>query len=207
MKSFITSIIGTFIVLLFSAQCGWSQIVCADVDIVPSTAEQSDFVFDSFGKYIGGITYHGAVKINVEVDDQAPPNPNCKWMLTMSVENNPSSGTGANEWETLTTYGGGNDDPPQIKILELRITNGCSTSPIDGVFQSFTVDGDYWEIIENTGIRIDAGSCITNVNGPGSYLSNYEEFSFMVDFRITPGYNNDPGIYQLQIKFELVEVP
>jgi len=207
MKSLLTTIIGTFIVLLFSAQSGWSQIVCADVDLVPSTGEQSDFVFDSFGKYLGGITYHGAVKINVEVDDQAPPNPNCKWMLTMSVENNPSSGSADAEWETLTTYGAGNADPPKIDILELRITNGCSTSPIDGVFQSFSVHGDYYEIIENTGIAIHAGSCVTNVNGPGSFLTNYDEFSFMVDFRITPGYNFEPGIYQLQIKFELVEVP
>jgi hypothetical protein len=207
MKKVKTQIIGISLLLLFFSVNSFGQIVCADVDLVPSSGEQSDFVFDSFGKYIGGITYHGAVKINVEVDDQAPPNPDCKWMLTMSVENNPSSGSGADEWETLTTYGAGNADVPKIEILEVRITNGCATSPADGVYQSFTVDGDYYEIIENTGLRIDAGSCITNVNGPGSFLTNYSEFSFMVDFRIVPGFDNAPGIYQLQVKFELVEVP
>lgn len=184
-----------------------SQIVCALVDIVSATGEQADFTFDSFSKYISGITYHGIANVDVKVDDQLPANPNCKWALSMTVENNPSAGTPANEWESLVTYGTGNASPPTIDILEVRITNGCSTSPIDGTYQSFTLDGDYIDIIENTGIRINAGSCTTNVNGPGSYLSQYDEFHFQIDFRIIPGFNFNPGIYQLQVKFELVEVP
>jgi hypothetical protein len=184
-----------------------SQIVCADVEIVPNTGEQADFVFDSFSKYIAGITYDGIAKVDIKVDDQVPPNPDCKWMLTMTVENNPSSGTPADEWETLTTYGTGSDDTPKIEIMEVRVTNNCATSPVDGVYQNFLQTGDFIEIIENTGIRIDAGSCTTNVNGPGNYLMNYEEFHFQIDFRIIPGFNYDPGIYQLQVKFQLTEVP
>lgn len=186
---------------------GYSQIVCADVEIVPNTGLQTDMVFDSFNKYIAGITQHGIAKIKIKVDDQVPPNPDCKWMLTMSAENNPSSGAAADEWETLASYGTGNSNHPKIEILEVRVTNGCSTSPIDGVYNNFTLTGDFIEIIENTGIRIDAGSCVTNVNGPGNYLANYEEFNFQIDFRITPGLDTNPGIYQLQIKFELTEVP
>ena len=195
------------ILFAFTLQTGVSQIVCADVEIVPNTGEQSDFVFDSFGKYIAGITYYGAAKIRIKVDDQIPPNPNCKWMLTMSVENNPSAGTASDEWEELASYGTGSADIPKINILEMRIKNGCATSPVDGVFQNMNDNGDFIEIIENTGIRVDAGSCVVNVNGPGSYLTNYEEFSFTVDFKITPGFSSEPGIYQLQIKFDLVEVP
>ncbi len=37
------------------------------------------------------------------------------------------------------------------------------------LYQHFVQTGDFIEIIENTGIRIDAGSCTTNVNGPGNY--------------------------------------
>ncbi len=198
-----------FLTLLLVAvlQSGFSQIVCADVEIVQNTTEQSDFVFDSFGKYLGGITYHGAAKIRIDVDDQIPPNPNCKWMLTMTVENNPSGGTASDEWETLASYGSGSATIPKIDILEIRIKNGCATSPVDGVYQTLNDNGDFIEIIENTGIRVDAGSCVVNVNGPGSYLTDYEEFNFTVDFKITPGYSNEPGIYQLQIKFDLVEVP
>lgn len=196
-----------FTVLCFRASLVHAQIVCANVEILPATSEQADFVFDSFSKYIAGITYHGVANVNIKVDDQAPPNPDCKWMLTMSVENNPSSGTNADEWEQLVSYGTENTSPAKIEIMEVRVTNGCFTSPIDGIYQHFIQTGDLIEIIENTGIRIDAGSCTTNVNGPGNYLMNYDEFHFQIDFRIVPSFNYDPGIYQLQIKFELVEVP
>ncbi len=200
-----------FILLAFSlltvTRFAQSQIVCADVEILPSTIEQADFVFDSFSKYIAGVTFYGVAKVNIKVDDQVPPNPDCKWMLTMTVENNPSGGTGVDRWETLATYSLGSSNPPDIEILDVRITNGCSTSPVDGVYQHFIQSGDYIEIIENTGIRIDAGSCTTNVNGPGNHLMNYDEFHFQIDFRIVPGFDFDPGIYQLQIKFQLTEVP
>jgi len=184
-----------------------SQIVCADVEILPATTEQADFVFDSFSKYISGVTFYGVAKVNIKVDDQVPPNPDCKWMLSMTVENNPSGGTTVDKWETLVNYSSGSSAAPDIEILDVRITNGCSTSPADGVYQHFIQTGDFIEIIENTGIRIDAGSCTTNVNGPGNYLMNYDEFHFQIDFRIVPGFNFDPGIYQLQVKFELTEVP
>jgi hypothetical protein len=200
-----------FILLAFSlltvTRFAQSQIVCADVEILPSTIEQADFVFDSFSKYIAGVTFYGVAKVNIKVDDQVPPNPDCKWMLTMTVENNPSGGTGVDRWETLATYSLGSSNPPDIEILDVRITNGCSTSPVDGVYQHFIQSGDFIEIIENTGIRIDAGSCTTNVNGPGNHLMNYDEFHFQIDFRIVPGFDFDPGIYQLQIKFQLTEVP
>ena len=205
--------IKSYVILMFTiGLLSWagvsnSQIVCADVEILPATSEQADFVFDSFSKYIAGISFYGVAKVNIKVDDQVPPNSDCKWMLTMSVENNPSGGTGADKWETLTTYSSGSSNPPAIEILDVRITNGCNTSPVDGVYQHFIQSGDFIEIIENTGIRIDAGSCTTNVNGPGNYLLNYDEFHFQIDFRIVPGFDYDPGIYQLQIKFNLSEVP
>jgi hypothetical protein len=200
------SLILTLCVAMFG-QNTVSQIVCANVDITPDAGSQTDFVFDSFNKYISGITFHGVANVDIKVDDQLPANPNCKWMLSMEVENNPSGGTNADEWETLTQYGIGGIDVPKIDILDVRVTNNCSTSPVDGVYQSFTLAGDQIEIIENTGIRINAGSCTTNVNGPGSYLTNYDEFHFQIDFKITPGFSYNAGIYQLQVKFILLEVP
>lgn len=199
-------IVSIFIILL-NLNFTQAQIVCADVEILPATSEQTDFVFDSFSKYIAGITFHGVANVNIKVDDQVPANPDCKWMLTMTVENNPSSGTPADEWEQLVSYGTGSTSPAKIEILEVRVTNGCFTSPIDGIYQHFNDTGDIFEIIENTGIRINAGSCTTNVNGPGNFLQNYDEFHFQIDFKIVPGFDYDPGIYNLQIKFELVEVP
>ncbi|MCF8367931.1 MAG: hypothetical protein K9G76_02725 [Bacteroidales bacterium] len=193
-------------ILLMVMKITSAQIVCADVEII-SDADRADFVFDSFSKYIAGMTYHGIANINIKVDDQLPANPNCKWMLTMTVENNPSGGTAADEWETMATYGSGSAGAPKIEILDARITNTCATSPVDGVYQNFNLNGDIIEIIENTGVRIDAGSCTTNVNGPGSYLVNYDEFHFQIDFRIIPGFTSSPGMYELQVKFSLTEVP
>lgn len=198
-------------ILLFLLGSMWinsnSQIVCAEVDIVSNAGDRADFIFDSFSKYISGITYYGIANVDVRVVDQLPANPECKWMLTMEVENHSLSGSAANEWETLASYGSGNADIPKIEILDVRITNTCSTSPVDGIYQSFTTTGDIIDIIENVGIRINAGSCTTNVNGPGSYLSHYDEFHFQIDFRIAPGFDYEPGIYELQIKFVLTEVP
>jgi len=185
----------------------YSQIVCAEVDIVSNTGDRADFVFDSFSKYISGITYYGIANVDVRVVDQLPANPDCKWMLTMEVDNSPASGSAADEWETLVGYGSGNADIPKIDILDVRITNHCTTSPVDGIYQSFTTTGDIIDIIENVGIQISAGSCTTNVNGPGSHLTHYDEFHFQIDFRIVPGFDYEPGIYELQIKFVLEEVP
>jgi hypothetical protein len=201
------SILALIIAIFFVSYTATGQIVCADVEIVSDPGERADFVFDSFNKYLSGITYHGIASVNVKVTDQLPPNPNCKWALSMTVENNPSGGTLPDEWETLTTYGTGTSSPPKIELLDVRVTNACSTSPIDGVYQKFNSTGDIIEIIENTGILIIAGSCTTNVNGPGTYQKFYDEYHFQIDFRIKPEFNFDPGIYQLQVKFELVEVP
>lgn len=184
-----------------------SQIVCAEVDIISAPGERADFVFDTFNKYISGMTYYGIANVDVRVVDQLPANPECKWMLTMSVEEHTLSGSAANEWETLASYGSGNADIPKIEILNVRVTNQCATSPIDGLFTNFNETGDEIEIIENTGFRLNAGSCTTNVNGPGSYLTNYDEYHFQIDFRIQPGFAYEPGIYELQVKFELREVP
>ena len=50
-----------------------------------------------------------------------------------------------------------------------------------------------------------AGSCSQNVNGPGSYLTNYDEFNFDIDIRINPEFNFNPGIFNLNIRFRLEE--
>jgi hypothetical protein len=43
------------------------------------------------------------------------------------------------------------------------------------------------------------------VNGPGSYLTNYDEFNFDIDIRLRPGARFNPGIYNLNIRFRLEE--
>ncbi len=192
----------TFI-LLSGAALG--QIHCGNVSIEPNSAEVASLTFDSFTDYQGGVTINSVATIRVRVEDQAIPDPDCRWFLYMEVYNNPGSGTPANEWETLFQYGAGTAPAPDIDILQIRVRNACQTSPLDGVFQTFTNDGDILEIIADLLPLTPAGSCATNVNGPGDYLTNYDEFTFNIDIRVAPGYLFSPGIYELGVKFHLEE--
>jgi hypothetical protein len=59
--------------------------------------------------------------------------------------------------------------------------------------------------IVNDASLIPAGSCATNVNSAGSYLTDPNEYTFMVDYRIVPGLNFTSGYYQVVLHFCLVE--
>lgn len=194
-----------FFVFAFTATK--AQIHCGTVDLVPNTTLNSLAIFDNFAYYQGGYTINGVAKIRVRVTDQAIPDPLCSWSLTMEIENNPGSGTPGPEWEELSTYGNGLGNNPTIDMLEIRVRNGCATSPIDGTFQSFSNNGDIIDIIAAMLPVTPAGSCTTNVNGPGDHLSNYNEFNFDIDIRIKPDFQVNPGIFQLNIKFHLEENP
>lgn len=184
-----------------------SQIHCGLVEIDPNTSVNQILSFDDFTKYNGGISVNSVARIRVRVEDQAIPDPLCSWSLVMSIDNNPGMGTPVDEWEELTQYGTGLGDNPEIDILQVRIRNACSTSPIDGVFQTFNNHGDLIDIIAPLLPVTPAGSCSNNVNGVGSYLSNYDEFNFNVDIRVLPTFGYNPGIYQLNVNFRLEENP
>lgn len=184
-----------------------AQIHCGLVEIVPNTTVNSLLTFDNFTSYNGGMIMNSVAKIRIRVQDKAVVDPLCSWSLTMIVDNNPGGGTPANEWEELLQYGSGAGVNPPITNLEVRVRNSCSTSPADGVFQTFTNHGDIIDIIAPLLPVTPAGSCALNVNGPGSYLANYDEFNFDIDIRVTPNFTYNPGIYQLNVRFHLEENP
>ncbi|MDP4845089.1 MAG: hypothetical protein NWR83_11520, partial [Salibacteraceae bacterium] len=68
-----------------------------------------------------------------------------------------------------------------------------------------TTSGYVIDIIADLLPLTAAGCCATNTNGPGSYLTNYDEYTFTVDIRVDPGYAFNPGIYELDIRFHLEE--
>jgi hypothetical protein len=177
------------------------------VELDPNTTTTQLLSFDGFSKYNGGISINSVARIRIRVEDQAIPDPLCSWSLIMTIDNNAGGGTPVNEWEELTQYGSGLATNPTIDILQVRVRNACTTSPIDGVYQTFTNNGDLIDIIAPMLPVTPAGSCSNNVNGPGSYQSNYDEFNFDVDVRVTPGFNFNPGIYQLSVRFRLEENP
>ncbi len=193
-----------FFALLFSSNA-MGQVHCGSVEIVPNSSINEIVVFDDFTKYNGGITINSVTRLRITVEDQTVPDPLCSWNLRMFIENNSGAGTPVDEWEELTTYGNGNADNPQISALQIRVRNTCATSPSDNTFQNFNTTSDVLDIIAQMLPVTPAGSCTQNVNGPGSYLTNFDEFTFDIDIRLNPGYQYNPGIYNLNIRFRLEE--
>lgn len=192
--------------VLFHATCSaFGQIHCGSLRIQDNTPISTSFTFDSFSAFNGGMTVNNVATLKLRIEDQAIPDPDCKWFLYMEITNNPGAGTAANEWEERMQYGLGTAPTPSIDILQIRIRNACQTSPIDGVFQTFTNNGDLIDIIADLLPLTTAGSCSQNVNGPGDYLSNYDEYTFTIDVRINPGMVFSPGIYELNLRFHLEE--
>lgn len=181
------------------------QVHCGRVSIVPNNSINQIVVFDDFTKYNSGITINSVTRIRVIVEDKTVVDPNCSWSLKMFVENNSGAGTPIDEWEELTLYGNGNSNNPKINLLEVRVRNMCATSPADNNFRTFNDTNDILDIIADMLPIIPAGSCSQNVNGPGSYLTNYDEFNFDIDLRINSGFQYNPGIFNLNIRFRLEE--
>lgn len=184
---------------------GYAQVHCGVVEIEQSTASNILMTFDEFSKYNGGYVLNNIAKIKVTVEDKAVIDPLCSWHLSMTIDNNASAGTPADEWEELGLYGAGAGQNPTIDALEIRVRNNCATSPINGVFTNFTNNMDLIEIIAPMLPVTPAGGCNLNTNGPGNYLTNYDEFTFTIDVRVKPGYVFNPGIFLLNIKFRLEE--
>ncbi len=199
--------IATFIALFFVFAFAKAQIHCGLVELVPNTTVNALLTFDDFTSYNGGRILNNVARIRIRVQDKAIVDPLCSWSLVMIIDNNPGAGTPVNEWEELLQYGSGSGTNPPINALEVRVRNACATSPIDGVFQTFTNNTDLIDIIAPLLPVTPAGSCGLNVNGPSDYLANYDEFNFDIDVRVSPNFAYNPGIYQLNIRFHLEENP
>jgi len=199
-----------FSLLLVSA-LGYSQIHCGVVELQSTAAVEANMTFADFSRYNAGITLMSVARLRVKVENKAVVDLDCSWKLRMFIENNSGAGTAADKWEEVTLYGNGNALQPLISDLEVRVTNNCGT-PLNTGFRSFTDVNDILNIIEELvpQVIVPEGSCTAsgtkNVNGPGSYLTNYDEYSFDVDLRLKPGFQYNPGVYKLNIRFRLEEV-
>ena len=177
---------------------------CDQVTLTLTGQTNLDFTYDSFGKYIGGITQNGATRLRINVDNSLRGNSDCRWNLVVYIENG-NGGTPADEWEQLYSQST-SGTAPKVEMLQLRINNRCNTSQTGNQF--FNVPmlvAQPIMVITNTGITTPAGSCTTNVNGPGNSTTHYDEYTFDIDYRLIPGTVYKSGIYQLRIKYLLTE--
>lgn len=177
---------------------------CDQVTLTLSGQTNLDFTYDTFGKYLGGITQNGVTRLRINVSNNITNNPDCRWNLVVYIENG-GSGTPNDEWESVYSQSlSGN--PPKLDVLQMRITNQCGTSQTGNQFFDVPIAvGTPIMVITNTGVTIPAGSCVTNVNGPGNSSTNYDEYNFDIDYRIQPGVGLKSGIYQLKIRYVLAE--
>ena len=201
----------TICTLLLLSTLSHAQIHCGVVELQSTSAVDTYMTFTDFSRYNSGITLMSVARLRVKVENKAAVDLDCSWKLRMFIENNSGAGTAPDKWEEVTLYGNGNALQPSISDLEVRVSNNCGT-PLETEFRTFTDVNDILNIIEELvpQVIVPAGSCTAsgtkNVNGPGSYLTNYDEFSFDVDLRLKPGFQYNPGIYKLNIRFRLEEV-
>lgn len=212
-----------FFVNFSYAQCGLCGAVAplnnCDIvksDIILTTPDRIELIFDSFGEYKGGMTLNGSSIIHIKIPSIGPPDPpppgTCQWRLRMIVSNN---GWGVpTDWETMAPYGGaGTGITPALDLLEFRVSNVCNTPQNSGVWQQFApLTCSVIDVI-NSGVLTPAGTCnpALQTNGAGSYLTNYNEYSFTIDYRLRPydpvlGFIYRPGRYELHIQFCLQEM-
>jgi hypothetical protein len=164
-----------------------------------------EFEFDNISEYQAGKTYYGSTLLRLKISDTT--NNDCVWKLKMHVTNG-GAPLPTQEWETLATYGS-SGAKPQLDLIQVRVTNACSSSPLNGSWQTFAaVDNADITIIDNAFSQAAGalyGCSGGETNGEGSYLTNPGEFSFNIDYRIIPGMTKTPGKYEMSIKFCLTE--
>lgn len=167
-----------------------------------------EFVFDDLSDYNSGMTYYGTTILRVTASDTAADG-DCAWKLRMIV-NNGGAPTPTGEWLQTASYGTSGSQPT-IALMEVRVTNACATSPVNGAWQTFSIPENGGEIV-----LIDDGNFVNaagtggacgggQTNSAGSYLTSFGEFAFVIDYRIRPFFNYTPGKYELNIKFCISE--
>jgi hypothetical protein len=204
----------TLPVIYLQAQAKCDDLTRSNCDAFPisrmllqnqQNSQLIEFEFDKFSEYNSGITYYGSTLLRLIVSDTT--NNDCIWKLKMHITNG-GFPQPASEWETISSYGN-SGAKPQLDLIQVRITNACSSSPLNGSWQTFAaVDNADIIIIDNV-VPQAAGSpfaCSGGfTNGEGSYLTNPGEFTFSIDYRIIPGLTKTPGRYERAIKFCITE--
>ena len=162
-----------------------------------------NFTFQSFGDFIVGSNLFGVNILKLAIEENAAPAGDCRFRLNVHMDNN---GAAATQWEQVYAYGTSSASLPTVDILEMRFRNQCNTSLTGSNYVTLGSTATNLDIVESPGVSNNAGTCSgTNVNRPGSYLTNYGEYSFAIDYKLKPTLNIQPGIYRLNVRFCLTE--
>ena len=166
-----------------------------------STPLNLNFTFDNFSSYIGGITFSGGSILKIKVQNN--PGDTCHWKLRMYIHTTDISGT---DWHGTPYGSSGGGVKPKLDLLSVRVYNYCGTAYKNQVLQNFhDINDDFIDIIDDVTLHYPGNCNGAEVNTAGSYLTNYGEYSFNVDYVIKPGVGYIPGYYDIYVKFCLTE--
>lgn len=186
--------------------------LCNDIgsgsEFIMTTASNQDFSFDSMAEYLGGITHSGGSNLKIIVSEFAAT---CRWQLHANIDNN--AWPVNTEWELVAAYPLASGTNPTIDLLQLRVHNECSSAldPVE-VYSTIANTGATFAIVEQpaaTNNAPGAATCLTqdNVNLAGSYLVDYGQFHYVIDYRIIPTLGLKAGFYQVVVRYCLTEGP
>ena len=180
-------LIGLFIILAFHT-AGYTQSLSFELKESPDV----EFIFNTVQKYQTGVLAPNAMTLRIIAEG-------VNWNLYVGAETD-SPGYW-NELTAYSTYG----VEPTTDILELRFRNTANTSQQQGWFPVTDINSPVYIIgSENPGDpSIDCPGQGTNT--PGSYITEPQCYRFNIDMRVVPGFELKPGLYNLLIKYVIVE--
>lgn len=149
-----------------------------------------DFVFNTVQKYQTGLVAMNAITLRITATG-------ANWDLYVGAETD-IAGT----WDVVTTYSP-SGELPGVELLEIRFRNTANTSQELSFFEMTDISTPTYII--GSPISDAAINCPdTGTNTPGSFLTNPECYQFNVDLRVIPGFTLRPGLYQLNIRYNIV---
>jgi hypothetical protein len=156
------------------------------------TSPDVDFVFDTFNKYITGITKANVLTLNVKVEDT-------QWDLYVGATTD-----AAGLWDEVIMYGSTGAHPP-VSILQVRLRNASNT-PWITTFFNLTDIGIPTYIIGTNAAPDDSYNCPEQgTNAQGTYISQPNCYKFDVDLKIVPGLTYKAGLYKLRVDYVLMQ--
>jgi len=186
------------------AQCVPSSAKCMPSPnslVTMSTSGNLVYTFDNFSAYNGGITFTGATILTIKVQNNIGDT--CHWKLRMYIHTTDASGT---VWDGVPYGTSGGGVKPPLSLLQVRVYNYCGTPYKNLVLQNFNnVNDDYIDIIDDATLHFPNACNGSEVNTAGSYLTDYGEYSFNIDYVIKPGVIYAPGYYTVSVEFCLTE--
>lgn len=170
----------------------FTKSVCSQsLSFEATTNGDVGFVFNTIQKYQSGLVAMNAMTLRITAEG-------VEWDLYVGAETDV-----AGNWNVITNYGA-TGDIPVVELLKVRFRNTANTSQESTFFDLTDINTPVY-IIGSAAADPSINCPGTGTNTPGSYLTDPQCFQFNVDLQLTPDFSLKPGLYELIIKYIIVE--